>query len=92
MHTWSKCSCDLQLQTAGLLGPATAQRAGKQLGTGGHASCRMFCTGGACAPGMGAAMGGAAGSTCKSQKISKNPDARPGDDAREGLALTEVCR
>ena len=39
-------------------GAAAAQRAGKQLGTGGHASCRTSCRGGACAPGIGAWTGG----------------------------------
>ena len=39
-------------------GAAAAQRAGRQLGTGGHASCRTSCRGGACAPGMGAWTGG----------------------------------
>ena len=42
--------------TAG--GAAAAQRAGRQLGTGGHASCRTSCRGGACAPGIGAWTGG----------------------------------
>ena len=37
---------------------AAAQRAGRQLGTGGHASCRTSCRCGACAPGMGAWTGG----------------------------------
>ena len=48
----------VQLPTTGLLGAAAAQRAGKQLGTGAHASCRTSCNGGACAPGMARAMGG----------------------------------
>ena len=51
-------SVPVQLRTTGLLGAAASQRAGTQLGKGGHASCRAFCTGGASAPGMGAAMGG----------------------------------
>ena len=37
----------MQLRTTELPGAAAAQRAGKQLGTGGHASCRTFCNHGA---------------------------------------------
>ena len=45
--------------TRGPSAPASyGTRAGRQLGTGGQATCRTSCRGGACAPGIGAWTGG----------------------------------
>ena len=49
VHQRAKCHCNVA---------AAAHLAGRQLGTGGHASCRTSCKCGACAPGMGAWTGG----------------------------------